>query len=463
MSRETMDRISDQDLIETQRSPDDAAAATTDEKDEDIIVWEVWDKIEGKVCFVRESDSMILRTEDDPLGLPGFFPSLKPLQPLGLTGTLTPICPFTVYKTLADELDTTTKRINKIVKGLKVRGIVAGNAEKLIALAEADDNEIVVESQLESLVQNGGIDRAIAWWPVEQAIKVLAQLYQQREQIKASIYEITGISDIVRGASNAGETATAQQIKTQWGSLRIQKMQRLIERQIRDIFVQMAHLITTKFSPETIVRMTGIEVTPGIQQLMMEPADAHFRVNVETDSTVRADLTRQKQDMQEFLAGSAQFFATAGPIIQQQPQAAEPLAEVYAATTRFFKLGKQVEDALERFVNLAKQAAENPPPNPEAERAKAEMAMKEKEMQQRMTLEGQKGKIEIAKGELDLKAKKMDIEERAAQSLLDQRYYDEDGNEIEPSEKISVQAMMQQMSDLGMMMQQMVAAQSAPK
>ena len=58
----------------------------------------------------------------------------------------------------------------------------------------------------------------------ETAAAVLNFLYQQREQSKQAIYEITGISDIVRGASHSSETATAQQIKTEWGSLRIKKI-----------------------------------------------------------------------------------------------------------------------------------------------------------------------------------------------------------------------------------------------
>jgi hypothetical protein len=45
------------------------------------------------------------------------------------------------------------------------------------------------------------------------------------------IYEVTGISDIVRGQGNAQETATAQEIKSQWGSLRIRKLQKQIERE----------------------------------------------------------------------------------------------------------------------------------------------------------------------------------------------------------------------------------------
>ncbi|MGF2227201.1 hypothetical protein ACQT3V_13095 [Brucella sp. NF 2653] len=221
---------------------------------------------------------------------------------------MTPVCPFTVYKKLADELDLCTKRINAIMKGLKVRGIILGSAEDIKRLADAGDNELIPVSDVEQIVQTAGLEKAIAWWPIQQAIAVLQQLYQQRGEIKAAIYEITGISDIVRGASNANETLGAQQIKTQWGSLRIQKMQRMIERLVRDIFGMMADIIITKFSPETLQEMTGIEITPDIMQLMSQPVSSSYRVDVESDSTVKADMSRIKGEMSEFLQGTAQFF-----------------------------------------------------------------------------------------------------------------------------------------------------------
>ena len=400
MARETFDRIADQEMI-TSQPTEGNAAVDEGKEDDDVVVWEIWDKLNKVVWWVRESDGVVVKQEDDPLELPGFFPVPEPVQPISLTAKRTPVCPFKVYKKLADELDKTTKRINKIVDGMKVRGLIAGDASALIELASADDNEIRIEPNLEQLAQTGGLEKAIAWWPVETAARVVQVLLEQREATKASIYEITGISDIVRGASKASETLGAQQIKTQWGSLRIQKMQRLIERQIRDIFVMMSHVISTRFSPETLAQMTGIEMTEGVAALMQSPIDAGYRVDVESDSTVRADLTRQKSDMSEFMGATAQYFAAFAPVVQSSPEMAEPVAEIYASGARLFSLGKSAEDALERFVTMAKQAAENPPPNPAAEMAKAEMQMKQQELQGKAMLESEKLKIEQQRLQID--------------------------------------------------------------
>jgi hypothetical protein len=385
MPREELERFGDPELIQTQTDP---AKAVKDDDEDDIIVWEVWCKEpERYVKFIRESDGMIIKKEADPLGLTDFFPIAKPVQPISLTGNLRPVCPFTVYKKLADELDLCTKRINAIMKGLKVKGAVAGDASDIEALAKADDNELVtIRGALESLAQTKGIEGAIMWWPVQQAIVVLKELYVQREQIKQAIYELTGISDIVRGASNAGETATAQQIKTQWGSLRIQKMQRLIQRLVRDLFIISAEIITTKFSPQTLQTMTGIQITPLIQTLMQQKVLAYYRVDVESDSTVKADTQRIKGEMSEFMGGTGQYFSVMAPLVQTDPGMAKPVAQIYSAFARNWNLGKQAEDALEELTNMAEQAGKKPRPNPEQEKLKGEMALK----QQQMQMDGQK-------------------------------------------------------------------------
>jgi hypothetical protein len=394
LDRAEADDLIDQDLYRQQFAEDDGKPFIGEEGDE-IDIWEVWCKRSRSVKFIRAEDAKCLKMVDDPLGLTGFFPMPAPVQPIAVTGKMTPVCPFVIYKRLADELDRLTKRINKIAEGMKVRGLMAGNSDDMANLAEAGDNEIIIASNLEQLAM-GGLDKAITWWPIEKAAQVLRELYAQREQVKQSIYEITGISDIVRGASEASETATAQQIKTQWGSLRVKKLQNLIQRQVRDIFVIMAEIITTKFSPERIEQMTGVALLPAqgddeqtlnqklaLFQLMQQPILSAYRVDIETDSTIRADVAKAKGEMGEFLQGTASYFQTMGPLLAQAPSAAEPVVEIYGAFASYFNLGKQAEDALERLVEMAREAGKQPEaqgPSPEQMAAEAEAQAKQAEM-----------------------------------------------------------------------------------
>lgn len=365
--------------------------------DADTHIWEIWCKRSGKVYMIVHDSGDVLSITPDPLGLKGFFPVARPVQPITATGDRKPVCPFTVYKALAGELERLTKRINAITEGLKVRGGIAGDSSDIEAMADADDNELVPIANLEAYAATGGIEKAIVWWPVDKAIQVLRELYVAREQTKSMIYEVTGISDIIRGESNASETATAQQIKSQWGSLRIRKLQQQVERCAREVFVISAELICTKFAPETLARMTGIQIDPQVAAILSAPLDS-YRIDVESDSTIRADLTRAKGEMGEFLNATAAFFSTMAPVVQQAPQLAGPVADIFASFARQFNLGKQAEDALEEMAEAAKQQAQQPQgPSPEQMKMQADAEAKKEELaikRDALTLDERKAEFE---------------------------------------------------------------------
>lgn len=188
-------------------------------------------------------------------------------------------------------------------------------------------------------------------------------------------------------------------------------MQRLIERQVRDIFVMSAELIASKFSMETLQKMTGTQIDEQMMQLIQDPLQ-HYRINVESDSTVRSDLTRVKGELGEFLQGTASYFGTMAPVIEQAPEAAEPVADIYAAFGRLFNLGPQGEDAIEKMVEIAKKSAQQPRPNPEAEAANATMQMD----QARLQMEGQEKlathqlKQQESQAKIAGEAKKLELE-----------------------------------------------------
>lgn len=365
-----------------------AYGAEEDKRDEDkdCTIWEIWCRETKRVYFVTEDGCKVLSITDDPLKLSNFFPQPAPVQPITGTGQRTPTCPYRIYKALAEELDKTTKRINAITNGLKVRGLIAGDAEVIEQIAALGDNELMPVANIENLVAAGGLEKAVMWWPVDKAIQVLQQLYVSREQTKQAIYEITGISDIIRGQGAASESATAQTIKTQWGSLRIKKMQKMIERQVRDLFVLSAEAMSNLFSFEALEKASGIPFTQeeGAEQiaaLLSKPLD-HYRIDVESDSTVRADLTKNRQEMSQFLQGTAQFFSTLYPVVQQAPEAIAPMAKMYSAFARQYALGKSAEDALEQFVNMAESAGKKPKqPSPEQQKMQADLMERGKKLE----------------------------------------------------------------------------------
>ncbi|WP_189599379.1 hypothetical protein [Mesorhizobium sp. M4B.F.Ca.ET.169.01.1.1] len=455
VQREDEGSVFDAGLISIQT--DDQEKKARGEGDSDLCGWEIWDKGSRKVIFI-DDNGVVLKKVDDPLGLTDFFPIPAPVQPIELTGRLMPVNPFSIYSRLADELDLTTKRIGVITRHMKVKGWYSGDAGDIANMLAADDTEFVPIGNADIWAANGGLSGAVAFWPVEKFILVLRELYSAREQTKQAIYEITGISDIVRGASQASETATAQNIKTQWGSLRIQKMQRMMERCARDIFVMMAEIIPAKFSHETLQQMTGVQIIPtqqdltpvqpppapppgaqvppeqqqqlqqatqvaqqaeqqrqaklakleSIQQLLTQRLAMVYRIDVESDSTVKADLTRQKAETAEFMQAAGAYWAAVGPLIQQGEMSKEVAIEIFAANSRLFNLGKSVEDVLEKMVTDAKAQA-GQPPQPSAEQQKAQADAKAREADQAAKVADAKSRQDAAAQDMQFKREQHDM------------------------------------------------------
>ncbi len=366
--REDEDKSFDATLISEQLTERDAVERK--EGGDELVGWEIWDKDSRKVIFIDDA-GVVLKIIDDPLGLSGFFCIPSPMQPIEINGRLMPVNPFSVYRRLADDLDEAVRRKNILIRAMKAKGWYGISEADMTNVLNLEDNEFAPIKDAEIWAQNGGIEAAVAFWPFEKFIAAIQQLDLAINTYKAWIYEITGISDIVRGASNAAETATAQNIKSQWGSLRIQKMQRMMERCARDLFVMMSEIIPAKFTPKTLEEMTGIPIMPtpqdtpeqtqqkaAVMALMKRKLSSYYRIDVESDSTVRADLTRQKQEVAEFLEGAASYFQAVAPLVQQGALPADAAVEIFAANARMFNLGRTVEDTLEGMVTTAKAKAQ---------------------------------------------------------------------------------------------------------
>lgn len=381
-------------------------------------VWEVWDRTEAKVVFVAKGADRILREEPDPLGIEGFFPIPDPLYAIHKTNNLVPVEPYRLYQDQADELDEISRRIQSLAKAIKWRGIRAAGITGLDDLDDAEDGTFLpAGDDLAVLMNGGGLDKAIWMFPTEQATVTLKALTEHRESIKQTIYEITGLSDILRGASEAQETATAQQIKSQWGSLRIRKVQADVQAMVRDLFRLKVEVIANKFDAMNLQLMSGMQVDEQMMALLKQDVVRNYRIDIETDSTIRGDVMRQQEQMNLFLTGSAQFMQGSVVALQSGMIPPDLLITVYAAFARSFKLGKQVEDALDDYVTKARMAAQQPsqPPQPDpTQQAKLEQTKAQTEAIQ------VKAQADMQKTGMDMQAAQakhaMDMEKLAFQA-----------------------------------------------
>ena len=231
-------------------------------------IYQIWDRQGGnRVKYLSpQYPDGLLKDEEDPLGLSGFFPCPKPLQFLEKTHSLVPTALYKIYENQATELNNIQLRLNELVRACKARGIYdTGLGPEIQKLMEADDNELIPAESASSLAADKGLGNAVWFWPLEVIQATLQSLYTARESCKQVIYEITGISDILRGASTASETATAQNIKNQWGTLRLKRLQKAVAVYARDVLRLMLELAASKIGEETWAKMTGLPYLTQVQ------------------------------------------------------------------------------------------------------------------------------------------------------------------------------------------------------
>jgi len=377
-------------------------------------VYEIWDKATRKVYFVSPNfkDDFLKPPVDDPLGLSGFFPCPKPLTFVQKITTLTPVPLYAMYEEQAKELNKVTVRINKLIAALKVRGMYDGSVDGIDKVLEADDNTLLPAQNVAALYGSGGgggLDKSVWLFPIKDIIPVLQQLYLQRNQVKQTIYEITGIADIMRGSSQASETLGAQELKNQWGTLRLKRAQKEVARYARDSLRIMTEIAMSKLHPQTLQGMTGLPIPTGEQKqqvqaqamqlqatgqpvppdlvkvlsgpswtdilaLLKNDLQRSYRIDIETNSTIDAEATEDKKDIGELLNALAQFLNGIGPLIESGTMPFDAAKSMMMVIVRRFKFGNEVEEQIN---------AMQPPqakPDPQAQKAQLEMQQLQQEM-----------------------------------------------------------------------------------
>jgi hypothetical protein len=325
-------------------------------KDDDdkarALIYEIFDKKNRKNIEFADGHNEILTTVDDPMGLEGYYPFPKPLLATTKNGKLIPIPDFVFYQDQADELDRVTERISVLTEQLKYRGLYDASFKDLQRIESADDGDFIPVDDFQAIVGasgQGDIHKVLAIVPTDQLRAMLIDLYQSREQIKQTIYEITGIADIMRGSTAASETLGAQQLKTQFGSMRMGKRQRRVATFIRDIIRIKVEVMVENFQPQTLEMMTGVEMTPEVYQILTNDLMRSFRIDIETDSTIAEDAQTEKQNRIEFVTAITGFIEKVGPQVQAGMIPPQVATELLGFAVRGFKVGRTLEDTIDEM------------------------------------------------------------------------------------------------------------------
>lgn len=273
--------------------------ATT--RQEKAPVWEIWSKTENKSVWVCEGVDVTLDEGEPHLHLEGFYPCPRPAYATIQRGSLMPVPEMLLYRDQLEEINQLTNRIHALADAIRVRGFFPAGGEVGEAIEAAlkmnDDRQIMVP--IANWAAFGGTGEQIIWLPIDIIAKTMQGIVELRRALISDVFEIMGLSDIMRGNTDAQETLGAQQLKAQFGSVRIRDKQAELARVAADMVRIAAEIMAEHFDPETLFSMAQMDI----------PRDKDIRKQI-------AALEKQAGDIQ-----AAMERAQADPQIMQQAQA----------------------------------------------------------------------------------------------------------------------------------------------
>lgn len=356
-----------------------------EELEQKTEVYRIWDKKDRRIIYLSEKvTKRFLRVDEGLWDLEGFFPFPKPVFATLANNGVIPTPDYTEIKCLLDELDGVTMRMELTMKALKVSGAYDGSFPELANLLNKDVKLIQV-ADFDKIKQAGGIKGLVDFMPIEQYVSALEVLAERRSMLIQAIYEITGVSDIMRGNSDPSETATAVTKKTNFGTLRNQDRQNDFQRFITDLLKIKAEFIVEQMPTEQLMSFATSEnpaIVMAAIQLLKEEKLRNLTLGVETDTSFMqseemAKTTEAVKIINDMVNQSFAAISAQPALLPLYKQMIEAVVVTLPSARQF---ATAIEESFKRIEAELNQPDEEQP-NPEMIKAQAEVQKNQNEMQ----------------------------------------------------------------------------------
>jgi hypothetical protein len=330
-------------------------------------LYEVWCKETRKMYTIHlQSKSELEPARDDPLGLEDFLPCPPPLLATHSTREFLPRPDYVMVQKQYSQLDNLSARIDKLTDALKMVGFFDSSNKELKNLFSGRELTMIPVENWAELSEKGGTAKAVEWYPIEQVQKVLTALVEQREMLVQQVYELTGISDIMRGGSNPRETLGAQKLKAQYSSVRLRLTQQDVANFVCATLRLRCEIISKHVDPEIIRRMSlademeSAELFDHAIPIIKSWPSLSLRVEVSEESLSMADYTAEREMRIAFLTAIGQFLSQAGQMAVAYPAALPYLMKMISWVAASFRGA----DDMQTVMDDAFKAAQSAPPTP---------------------------------------------------------------------------------------------------
>ena len=336
-----------------------------------IMVWEIWCKTDRKVYWYCPGYDKILDIREDPLELEGFFPCPRPLMANTTTSNFIARADYVMAQDQYNQIDELTTRIAWLTKACKVVGAYDKNSTALGRIfTEGIENQLIPVDNWAAFAEKGGIKGTIDFVPIDVVASVIRELIDKRAVLKADLYEVMGIGDIMRGVSSPSETLGAQQIKAQFGSQRLQFKQSAVACWAADAQRIKADIICKHFQPQTILERSNImfstdaQLAPQAVQLLKQNGIPKYRIQIEPDSMASLDWAAEREARSQAVEGMGVFMQSVTTLLQASPEATPVVLEILKWFMGGLKQARQIESVIDQAIAAATAPKQPTPPSP---------------------------------------------------------------------------------------------------
>lgn len=376
-------------------------------------VWEIWDKQTRKVVYYNQHSTRLLEQKDDPLQLSGFFPTPPFFMANPTTTLYAPTPDYHLAQDLYMEIDTLQTRIAIITEAVKVVGVYNRGADGVQRmLKEGVENDLIPVDNWELFAEKGGIQGQVDWLPLKEITETLDKLRQLRDETISLLYQVTGMSDVLRGSGGGQYEGVGQaELKAKFGSVRVQALQDEFATFASNLLQLKAEVIAKHFDPQTIAMQANMEysldreLVPDAINLIKQPERARLRIAIRPESVAMVDYAQLKNERTEYINALAVFMQSSAPLIEQDPTAKPFLLQLLQWGLAGFKGASEIEGVIDKAIEQAQQQAKQGEEKPDPEQQKMEMA----QQLQQAKMEGEMQKIQ-AKAQADQQMREYDMQ-----------------------------------------------------
>lgn len=246
-----------------QRSEGSPIRTATDR--DKCVIWEIWNQSDKTVYWIADGYEYLCDRKDDPLGLTKFFPCPEPLCANSTNNTLIPVPDYMEYQDQALQIDDLTQRIAMLTKACKVAGVYNAAAKDVSRLMnEGTDNTLIPVDDWAAFAEKGGVEGNLSFLPVQVIKDVINELMVCKQRQIDEMDRLTGINDIMHGTSDARETLGGVRLKFNNAGTRLTSRQNEVARFCRDTVQIMAEIISMRFSPQSLIDVSGALYAEGL-------------------------------------------------------------------------------------------------------------------------------------------------------------------------------------------------------